>query len=191
MVRLHADMELAFSIASSAALHERWNDSRFVWLPLQYALLPEGHDSQAELDALIARVSGVGFTEGNRVWYVVNEQFPLQFARTMHAAEKHHVLWIHDIRGWDDFDNPDEMSFRYALGTYLAALTRRVRHYDRTGSFPVYIRCAADVHSSSRRHPRTHPRNACTSWRVCTTCSPTFSWPRRYCATTSKRAVAC
>lgn len=121
------------------SLHERWNDSRFVWLPLQLALRPEQHDSQTEIDRIIARLSGVEFTEGNRVWYVVNEQFPLQLARMIHAAEKYHVLWVHDLRGRDDFGNLDEMSFRNALGAYLAALTRRVREYDRTGSFPVYM----------------------------------------------------
>jgi hypothetical protein len=119
--------------------HQRWNDSRFVWLPLQFALRPEQHDSQRELDALIERVTGEEFTEGNRVWYVLNEQFPLQLSRTIHAAEEYHVLWVHDIRGYDDSGNPDEMTYRHVLGAYLGALIERVRAYDRTGTFPVYM----------------------------------------------------
>jgi hypothetical protein len=120
-------------------LLDRWQDSRLVWLPLQYALLPDQHDSQAELDSLIERLTGVEFTEGNHVWFVVNEQFPLQLARMIHATRNYHVLWVHDIRGRDDLGNPDEMTYRYALGAYLAAMTRRVREYDRTGSFPVFM----------------------------------------------------
>jgi len=60
---------------SRAGLLERWEDSRFVWLPMQYALKPEQHDSQAELDALIARASDQPATRDNRIWYVINDQF--------------------------------------------------------------------------------------------------------------------
>lgn len=117
----------------------RWGDGRRVWLPLQLAMRPDEHDSQAELDALVERVMGTGFTDGNRVWYVVNEQFPLQLSRTIHAAEEYHVLWVHDVRGRDASGDPDEMTFRYTVSAYLAALTRRVSEYDRTGTLPVYM----------------------------------------------------
>lgn len=125
--------------ASRRLQHERWNDSRFVWLPLQLGLLPEQHDTQAEVDALIERMTRVPFSEGNRVWYIVNEQFPLQLSRTIHAAESYHVLWVHDIRGYDAAGNPDEMTYRHVLGAYLSALIERVRAYDDTGTFPAYM----------------------------------------------------
>ena len=38
-------------------LRERWEVSRLVWLPLQLVLTPDQHDSQAELDAIIARAT--------------------------------------------------------------------------------------------------------------------------------------
>lgn len=120
-------------------VHRDWDQSRYVWLPLQYALLPEEHDSQTELDRLVERAVGQEFTEGNRVWYVVNEQFPIQLGRMIHEARDYHVLWIHDVRGMDAFGNPDEVSYRLILGSYLAAMTDRVREYDRTGRFPTFM----------------------------------------------------
>lgn len=119
--------------------HLQWNGSRFVWLPLQLALRPEEHDSQAELDLLVARLAGEPVTDGNDVSFVINEQFQFQLARTIHAARSYHVLWTHDFRGVDARGDPDEMSFRHVLRSYLAAMTARVREYDRTGVFPTYL----------------------------------------------------
>lgn len=115
------------------------NGSRFVWLPLQLALLPEQHDTQEELDLLVARFAGEPITDGNDISYVINEQFQFQLSRTIHAAREYHVLWTHDFRGIDARGDPDEMSFRHVLRSYLAAMTARVREYDRTGVFPTYI----------------------------------------------------
>ncbi len=124
---------------SRAAIAASWKDSRFVWLPLQLALRPEEHDSQAELDALVARAVESRFTEGNFVSYVINEQFQYQLSRTIRAAEEFHVLWTHDFRGVDDVGDPDEMAFRHVVRSYFAAMTQRVREFDRTGRFPTYI----------------------------------------------------
>ena len=116
----------------------QWGTSRFVWLPLQLAMRPEAHDSQEELDALVAKATGQTFSEGNSVSYLVNEQFQYELSRTIRAAQHYHVLWIHDFRGYDDRGNPDEMSFRHVLRSYFAAMTARVRAYDSTGVFPTY-----------------------------------------------------
>lgn len=117
----------------------QWSGSRFVWLPLQLALRPEEHDSQEEIDRLVARVAGEPITDGNDVSYVINEQFQFQLHRTIHAAREYHVLWTHDFRGVDARGDPDEMSFRHVLYSYLAAMTARVAEYDRTGVFPTYL----------------------------------------------------
>ncbi len=122
-----------------AIAHAEWAGSRFVWLPLQLALLPEQHDSQAELDALVAKASGEPFTDGNDVSYVINEQFQYQLSRTIREARNYHVLWTHDFRGVDARGDPDEMSFRHVLRSYFAAMTQRVRTYDSTGVFPTYL----------------------------------------------------
>ncbi|MCE2901648.1 MAG: hypothetical protein ACK6DP_04200 [Gemmatimonas sp.] len=122
-----------------ATAHRDWHGSRFVWLPLQLALLPEEHDSQAEIDALVDRASGEALTDGNDVTYVINEQFQYQLSRTIRAARHYHVLWTHDFRGIDGRGDPDEMSFRHVLRSYLAAMINRVRAYDSTGVFPSYF----------------------------------------------------
>ncbi|MFN8668609.1 MAG: hypothetical protein U0164_15630 [Gemmatimonadaceae bacterium] len=122
-----------------AAASREVEASRYVWLPLQLALLPEEHDTQDELDALIARATREPFTDGNSVSYVINEQFQYQLSRTIRAARDYHVLWVHDIRGVDDRKHPDEMTYRHVLRSYLAAMVARVREYDSTGRFPVYL----------------------------------------------------
>lgn len=121
------------------ALRAQWQDSRFVFLPLQYALLPEQHDTQAELDALIEKAVAGEFTDGNFVSYAINEQYQYQLSRTIREAQDYHVLWTHDVRGFDDQKQPDEMAFRQVLHSYLQALTDRVRAYDSAGRMPVYI----------------------------------------------------
>jgi hypothetical protein len=125
--------------ANRAALFAEWRDSRFVWLPLQYALRPEEHDTQQKLDAIIERAIGERFTDGNFVSWVVNEQFQYQLSRTIREANDYHVLWTHDFRGVDSSGEPDEMSYRHVLRSYLGAMTERVRAYDRSGEFPTYI----------------------------------------------------
>lgn len=116
-----------------------WQSARYAWLPLQFALRPEQHDSQAEIDALLTRATNEPFHDGNEVSYVINEQFQWQLNRTIREAEDYHVLWIHDVRGYDAQGDPDEMSFRHVLHSYLATLTARVRAYDRTGRLPTYL----------------------------------------------------
>lgn len=122
-----------------AAAHADAGGSRFAWLPLQLALFPEQHDTQAELDALVARATTEPFTDGNFVSWVINEQFQYQLSRTIRAARDYHVLWTHDVRGVDARGDPDEMAFRHVMRSYLAALTERARAYDRTGTFPTYL----------------------------------------------------
>jgi hypothetical protein len=124
---------------SRAAAHTDWGGGRFVWIPLQLALLPEEHDTQRELDALVARATGDRFTDGNLASWVINEQFQSQLSRTIREARDYHVLMVHDFRGVDARGHPDEMAFRHVLRSYLATLTSRVRAYDRVGTLPTYF----------------------------------------------------
>lgn len=120
------------------ALRERWEDSRFVWLPLQYALTPEQHDTQAELNDLVGKAAGREFAPDNRIWYVLNEQFQWEMARSVRMAEDYHVLWIHDFRGYDSHSEPDTIAYEQTLN-YLEALIERVSAYDTTGKLPQYF----------------------------------------------------
>ncbi len=116
-----------------------WDDDRLSFLPLQLALLPEEHDTQAEIDALLGRAIETPFTGGNRSWYVVGEQFEWELIRMIHDTRKYHVLWIHDFRGQDDGGDPDAVSFQTVVKGYLDALANRIEAYDREGGLPVYM----------------------------------------------------
>lgn len=124
--------------ANHKYMSDRWEDSRLVWLPLQYALLPEQHDSQEEIDRLIELSTGEKLTTGNRHWYLINEQFQYEFYRQVQTAEDYHVLWIHDYSGKNDHGDPDLVGFEQTKG-YIKALIKHVRAYDRTAKIPVYI----------------------------------------------------
>ncbi len=118
---------------------KEWRDSRLVWIPLQFALLPEQYDSQAELDDILARAVGHGFTAGNHVWYVVNTEFQIELARMVERAEDYHVLWIHDIPGKNAAGDPDQVVFIQIVDVYLGTLIKRVREYDARGKLPSYM----------------------------------------------------
>jgi hypothetical protein len=117
---------------------ERWEDSRFNWIPLQLGLRADEHDTQDELDHIIERAVGAPFQKGNRIWYVMNEDFQLEMARSVLRAEDYHVLWIHDYRGKNGQGDPDEVAFEHTLN-YLRAMTMRVRDYEKTGKLPIYM----------------------------------------------------
>jgi len=116
-----------------------WKDDRLAFLPLQLALLPEDHDSQAEIDALLGRAVEDPFTSGNQAWYVVDEQFQWELLRMIQDTRSYHVLWIHDFRGLDRLGDPDAVAYRTVLEGYLDALADRVEAYDREGALPVYL----------------------------------------------------
>lgn len=119
-------------------MKERWEDTRFIWIPLQLGIRQDEHDTQDELDAIIGRAVGQDFQQGNHVWYVMNEDFQLEMARSVMEAEDYHVLWVHDYRGKNGAGNPDAIAFEHTLN-YLRAMTMRVRKYDETGKLPIYM----------------------------------------------------
>jgi len=118
---------------------KRWEDSRLVWLPLQLALRESEYDSQEKLNRVIERATGQAFTRGNQVGYVMNEDFQLEFARSVRDAQRYHVLWIHDFRGHNAKGEPDQLGFAQTAHVYLRALAERIRGYDSTGVIPQYF----------------------------------------------------
>jgi hypothetical protein len=114
-------------------------DKRLAWIPFPLVMRPEEHDTREEIDAIIGRAQGTPFTGGNSVLYLTGQQFQRELNRTIHAAEDYHVLWLHDFDGIDAGGDVDVVGFYQVVDGYLAALTRRVREYDRTGQLPVYI----------------------------------------------------
>jgi hypothetical protein len=130
-----------------------WDDNRLVWLPLQYSLLPEDHDDQAELDALIERATGIRFSDNNRVTYVANMQFHLELLRTIRDTRDYHVLWIHDFPAVAADGTLDPASTEQVVDGYLSTLAERVEAYDRTGRLPSYF-IFLDQHYYEQRKSR-------------------------------------
>jgi phosphatidylserine/phosphatidylglycerophosphate/cardiolipin synthase-like enzyme len=117
----------------------QWKDSRLVWLPPQLALAPEQYDEQAEVDALIARVTGLPFTDRNAVAYLRTVDLPPEIARSIAAARVYHVLWTHDFTGRRPAGELDESSYTTVADAYLPALTAAVQRYDSTGTMPQFM----------------------------------------------------
>ncbi|MCL7956412.1 MAG: hypothetical protein M8860_00495 [marine benthic group bacterium] len=118
---------------------DRWDDSRFVWLPLQLALRAEDHDTNVELAELIELGTQQSFYRANLTQYVMNEQFQLEFFRSVREARDYHVLWIHDYRGLNSDGNPDEIAFKQTVRGYIGAMTERIEAYDETRKLPQYF----------------------------------------------------
>jgi len=119
-------------------LHKRWEDNRHVWLPLQYGFTADECDTQDELDAIIERATRQPFTAGNRIDYVINEEFQYEIARAVREAEDYVVVWIHDFAGVNHQGKPDAIAYEL-VRNYLIALTERVRAYDHAGKIPSYF----------------------------------------------------
>lgn len=121
------------------AARRRWRDSRLVWVPFQLALLPSEHDTQAEVDALLERLLGQAFLDGNDFTYLINEAFSPELIRSIHAARDYHVLWVHDFAGTAPDGLVDRVAARVVIDGYLAALTAAVRRFDERGAIPAYM----------------------------------------------------
>src|SRR6266702_824695 len=116
-----------------------WDDPRLVWLPLQYGLLPEEHDEQTELDALLERVTGTQFTDHNRLTYVANLQFHWELLRMIRETRAYHVLWIHDFPALTAEGTLDGASLTQVIDGYLTTLAERVETYDSTQTLPLFF----------------------------------------------------
>jgi len=127
-VREGADSELA-----------AWGDSRLIWLPLQYALRPEDHDTQSEIDQLIARIADQPFLPGHDLDYATDERFSPALIRSILDARDYHVLWIHDFAGRNPQGQPDSVSEAVVLDGYLAALEHAARLYDQRRAMPTFL----------------------------------------------------
>jgi hypothetical protein len=121
------------------ASRERWGSERLVWIPLQYGLRPEEHDTQAELNAIVERAVGKPFVGGNRIWYVDSREFHEEVGAMIRRAEEYSVLWIHDIQGRNKDGKPDAVTFQTIAQGYFRALIEGVRRYNEAGRLPVHL----------------------------------------------------
>lgn len=130
---------LLAAVQEAADTAERlWGDSRLVWLPLQYALRPAEHDTQAEVDRLIERLTGSPFERGNDIVYATDERFHAALQRSIAETREYHVLWVHDFAGRSPRGVSDTVAGRVVL-TYLDALTAAAERYDWAGRVPLFL----------------------------------------------------
>lgn len=129
------------AIAREAEVRARaaWGDSRLVWLPLQFGLRAEEHDTQSELDGLLERITGRPFLPGHDLDYATDERFEPALRRSIVEAREYHVLWIHDFAGRDPAGRPDTVTERVVLEGYFVALERAALAFDRTGRVPTFL----------------------------------------------------
>jgi hypothetical protein len=113
-------------------------DERKVWMPLDLALRPERHDSQEEIDAVVARALGRPFTRGNAIFPTNGSRFQLELIRSLHEARDYHVLWVHDYAGRVQ-GKADPVTLEVSTKGYLVAMANRVREYDETGRLPAFF----------------------------------------------------
>ncbi len=88
--------------------------------------------------------------------YIINEQFQFEVQKQILAAEDYHVLWIHDFRGVDGAGDPDLVSFAQVVTSYFKAMTDRIRAYDDTGKFPVYLIVQDQFYYENNKSRRWH-----------------------------------
>jgi phosphatidylserine/phosphatidylglycerophosphate/cardiolipin synthase-like enzyme len=120
-------------------IKDHWEgDERKVWMPLDLALRPEQHDTQEELDAIVARAVGRPFLPGTSTFPTNAARFQLELVRSIREARDYHVLWIHDYAGIVD-GKPDPVALAVSTKGYLEALADRVREYDETGRLPAFF----------------------------------------------------
>src|SRR4029450_1390858 len=90
---------------------DAWGPPRPVWPPTRLAKRPEELETQAQLDALVERAVGQGFSRGKENHYIVKEKVQWELLRHIRAAEDYHVLWIHDYRGRNSAGGSDRLGF--------------------------------------------------------------------------------
>ncbi len=137
-VTVYDAVALVLESARAAIRKHLEGDERKVWMPLDLALRPEQHDSQEDIDAVVARALGRPFTRGNAIFPTNGSRFQLELVRSLHEARDYHVLWIHDYAGRVG-GVPDPVAHDVTTKGYLKAMAARVREYDATGRLPAFF----------------------------------------------------
>jgi hypothetical protein len=109
---------------------KRWNESRMVWLPLNYGLRPEQHDTQTELDSLFERIVGSNFTQNNDIGYLFGDDFFYFYKDLLLDTEYYQVTIIHDFRNKTG-PNFDQAAWEIVADGYLEAFIRAIGEMDR------------------------------------------------------------
>jgi hypothetical protein len=108
---------------------ERWDDSRLVWLPLNYGLRAGQLDSQEELNGVLARLAGSGFSGGGDIRYLLDDDFFYQYRALLLETLHYQVTIIHDFRNRSG-KAPDVAAWEVVSRGYLEAFIRAIKEMD-------------------------------------------------------------
>lgn len=122
----------------SKAARDRWRqshlfwleDSRLVWLPLNYGLRPDQYDSQEEWDAVMAAVTGERFTAANTIRYLLNNAFHLEVKKLIRDTQFYHVMIVHDFQGRHSDRGTDVIGWDVVTDGYIRAFSDAVDSID-------------------------------------------------------------
>lgn len=111
--------------------HVFWlEQSRLVWLPLNYGLRPDQYDTQEEWDAIMAAVTGETLTEANTIRYLLNNAFHLEVKQSIRSTEFYHVMIIHDFQGQHHDGSTDVIGWDVVVDGYIRAFSDAVDAID-------------------------------------------------------------
>ncbi len=111
--------------------HLFWlQDSRLVWLPLNYGLRPDQYDTQEEWDAVMAAVTGEPLTKANTLQYLLNNAIHLEMKKLICDTRFYHVLIIHDFQGRHSDKGTDLIGWDVVTNGYIRAFSNAVDSID-------------------------------------------------------------
>ncbi len=109
---------------------ERWEDSRLVWLPLQYGLVPEQYDTQDELNRLFEALVEREFTTSNEIGYLFADDFYYFYKTLLLETQYYQVTVIHDFRHKTG-RYFDQAAWSIVADGYIEAFIRAIQAMDR------------------------------------------------------------
>jgi len=106
-----------------------WNDSRLIWIPVNYGLRAGQIDTQEELNAAFERVVGLDLTPCNDIRYLFNDDFYFFYRDLLLETRHYQVTIVHDVRNRSG-KGPDRVAWEIVATGYLEAFARAIREMD-------------------------------------------------------------
>ena len=108
---------------------KRWDDSRLIWIPINYGLRAGQINTQEELNAAFERVVGLDLTPCNDIRYLLADDFYFFYRDLLLETRHYQVTIIHDVRNRSG-KGPDRVAWEIVATGYLEAFVRAIREMD-------------------------------------------------------------
>lgn len=109
---------------------KRWEQSRLVWLPLNYGLRREQYDTQREWDVVIEALTQQHFTDSNTIEYILNDQFHKELTTLIQETRTYQVTIVHDVRGRFGDNETDRTGWDLVVDGYLRSFEDAITAID-------------------------------------------------------------